>query len=572
MLGATLVLAGLPYLYGWLIRPPGALFWAVPPINGSDANQYLAFTRMAAHGLLLFDDPFTAEPHPPRLFLPQALLQGLAARLCGGSLFAGFHLSRLLSGAALLLAAWGFGRRFLRPWRRRRLYLVLLCWSAGIGWMLEAWGVRLPNGDWLQPEGNTFFTLTNLPHLALAQALLIVLVGRCCAERAPGSKTGGAENQRDVPGRRLAETETREAGAGLRSLAARAGLRIAALSALLAWTHPFDFLTLGAVAAAWFLLRARAGRPPLQAVWQTSRVAWGATVLGAAPAAIYLLCVLGTDPVYRALAQDGLRVEPPAFYLAAHLPLGLLALPVLLRPERRSHFLLPLCWVGVVFLGLLLPVSLGGKLCRLVGGVHVPLALLAAAGTDMLALWVRRWVRRGPSRDPRRRRVLASLSGTLVRVSLVVFLLPGAPAMALRHAEQYHRHPERYFLPPELQAALRALDFHGTPDQITLAGPLTGGWAPVAADARSWHGHWHMTLDASRKARERLWFFLGDGAPRERAAWLRRQRIRWVLVWPTEWLGQLRSVAAIPGLSVTFAAGDVVLYQFDPGQAPEPDE
>src|SRR5687768_3180067 len=81
VLTASLLLASLPVLIGWLARPPNTFFWAVPAqANYLDANQYLALTREALDSGLLVGDPYTTEPHARRLFIPHILLQALFCR------------------------------------------------------------------------------------------------------------------------------------------------------------------------------------------------------------------------------------------------------------------------------------------------------------------------------------------------------------------------------------------------------------------------------------------------------------------------------------------------------------
>src|SRR5688572_29711240 len=91
----ALLLASVPYVYGYAIRPEGSRFWAVPPVNSSDANQYLAFTRMVAEGRWLVGDPFTSEPHPPRIFLPHVFLEALLVRLLGWTALEAFQAARV---------------------------------------------------------------------------------------------------------------------------------------------------------------------------------------------------------------------------------------------------------------------------------------------------------------------------------------------------------------------------------------------------------------------------------------------------------------------------------------------
>ncbi|HTE17557.1 MAG TPA: hypothetical protein VK689_04145 [Armatimonadota bacterium] len=529
----TLLLASVPYLHGYWGRPAGTLFWAVPPVNSSDANQYLAFTRAVSEGAFLVGDPFTAEPHPPRLLMPQVLLQGWVCRLFGWSPLAAFQVSRVVSGGALLLSGWWFGTLFLRSWRQRWLYLGLLCFSAGAGWFVERAGWDLPHGDLIQPEGNTFFTLGNLPHLALSATLMTALFGTLRAVEIEKSSS------------------TRRIGGWL--------IGTLALSMLLSWTHPFDYLTLG-LGLGSYVLVCWASRRELPAASLLHGVA---LVAGALPAGLYLLWVTRTDLVYAALTSDSLSVNSFAFYAIAHAPLALPALVVLVRPELRARYALPLCWVLCVFLFLLTPWRMGGKQPRLVGGVHVPLALLATAGIGYLGQQFARLVRPGAGR----RFLRAAVAGTFFLLAAT-----GAWAMLERHSEYYtqaQRNPRRrpaVYMRTDVQGLFEHLASEGDATQLTLGGGYTGGWAPVLADARVFHGHWHMTLNEPAKRAEVVWFFLQPDDPVRKAAWLRDRGVTWVIRYPWEWDNNAVPLDQVPGLYPAYITPEIQLYRFQPGR------
>jgi hypothetical protein len=538
---ATLGLASWPYLEAYLNRPPGTRFYAVPVANYSDANQYLAFTRLVLEGDLLIGDPFTTEPHQPRLFMPLIYFQALLCRAFGWDVFGAFQATRVLSGALLLLAGWWFGSLLIRVGRQRRLFLGLMCFSAGFGWVVDrfGWEARhgLQHGDASQPEANTLFTLGNLPHLALSSALLTAIFAALLAYR-------------QQPRRRwLAFT--------------------AACSFLLAWTHPFDFLALGlglgAYGAVLLVESLRAGGTEstprrLAAALRPSILHGAALFLGALPAAAYLAWLTGTDPVYRQLASDTLDKNRLHFYALQH---GLLWAPaalVLFRAPLRRRYALPLCWVLLVFLFLLTPWRLGGKQPRVVGGVHVPLCVLAAVGVD----WAVSATRRRAARA-RRRPALAArrLARGIAAVAFFLVAARGGWWLLQRQSHFYGTRAWYYYLDPSIQRLLTHLRDVGDDSQVSLGGTLTGGWAVVLADTTAFHGHWHMTLRALEKRRERDWFFLAPGEEARKAAWLRARRVTWVIEYGPEWEFPLADLQAIPGLRPVFAAPEARLYRFD---------
>lgn len=528
---AALAAASAPYLYGYVIRPPGAEFWAVPMVNYYDANQYLALARQAAEGRVLLGDPFTAEPHAARLFLPEVLAEGALRRWLGLSALGAFHVSRVVCGALLLAAGWRLGALLLPEQRRRWLFLLLLCYSAGAGWLVDLLGGGQHNGDVLQPEANTFHTLANLPHLSLSAALLTFLFATL-AEWTPCS----SDSRSGDPSLRLRELT-----------------QVTAAACLLGWTHPFDLVTYAGVTGVYGVALVawdrKLPRPLLRHVL--------AVGIGASPAAAYLGWVVITDPFYRALANDPSTVQRLGYYAVAHGCLLLLASLAPLDRHARRRLLLPLCWVGFAFLILLLPLRLGGKQPRLLGGVHAPLALLAAVGVDLLARAV-------ASRLPKRR---ASVGYACVCVLCLAPPLTGAWGVVERQCRWYARREPDFYLSPSVIAMYQRLA--GVPrrrEALTLGGPYTGSWAPVLSGARVYWGHWHMTLDEPRKRAEQERFFTGRDSPSRKSAWLKENDVSWVIWHPMEWGQAGVSPANVPGLAPEYSSPEISLYRFRPSQ------
>lgn len=513
ILTASLCLASLPLVLGWLNRPSNAFFWAVPAqANYLDADQYLALTREAMDSGPFVADPYTTEPHVARLLIPHVLLQAGVCRVFGWHPLVAYHVCRLLFGAMLLAAGAWLGFLVLGDLRSRRLYLVLLGFSTGAGWILETAGVSIPNGDLLQPEGNTLHTLVNLPHLSLSAALLTFLAGAALKWQA-------------VPPVQ-------------RSLW---GLRIFAAAALLSWVHPFDFVTLGLMFAGYGAYLWRRDRE-----FPTQVLSFGfITAIGALPAAAYLGWLVQAEPVYRALASDGLRVQALPYYAIAHGPLLLAGFPALLDPNRRRRLAPALGWALPVLIFLALPLPLGGKQCRLVGGIHVPLALIASAGLSSLAAGPQFWRR-------------------IVSTGAAAALCLGSIGVIRANAAPYLRRKFGFYQEPEIRLLFETLRKESLPGDIVLGGEYTGSWAPVEAPVRSYHGHWHMTLNEPHKRKERDRFYTQNLTPSERARWLRERGIRWLIHYPGEWRRQTISPASIPGVTPVFLSRPAVLYRFDP--------
>jgi len=527
VLVSGLLASSFPYLYGLAVRPAGTLYWAVPMINYSDANQYLALTRQAVDGRVLVADPFTQRPHAPRLFLPEVLAEAAVCRIFGVSPLVSFQVSRVISGSLLLLASYWLGTLFLARFRQRALFVGLLCFSAGTSWYLELLRIPWINGDLYQPEGNTFHTLANLPHLSLSSALLTALFASLAAWEMRCDRTAA------------------QAPKGVNWLLPFAF----ACAFLLAWTHPFDLVTYTLGVGVYCGIRLLRDRElPGSALRHV-----GTVFLGAAPAALYLGWLVRSDPVYRALANDVSVVQDLRFYLLAHGLLLVPALTLLFGADSRRRFLLPLCWVGCAFLFLLTPFRMGGKQPRLLGGVHAPLALLAAAGLDRAA----RRAALGRSKSTQTSLAWGIGAGFLMISST------GVLGMIQRQTKGYAVRGPGFYLSPAVQDLFRYLDQYGDRSQLTLGGAHTGEWAPVLADTRVFHGHWHMTLNEPQKRAERDWFFKTNADPLRKSSWLRENGINWVVCFPWEWGNSLVSPDTVPGLRRVYSTPEIWLYRFE---------
>lgn len=523
----SLYLASQPFLHAARIRPPGTRFWAVPTANYYDANQYLAFTRLVLHGHWLIGDPFTSEPVPPRLVMPHVYFQALLCRALGTDVLTSFQACRVLWGLLLLLAGWWFGTLLIRSWRQRWVFLGLLCFSAGATWVLDRYGIRIKTLDTYQPEAITFFTLGNLPHLSLSAALLISLFCTLLSY------------ERDGERRWL-------------------GLTVL-FSFLLAWVHPFDFMALGLAlgfygAARWAV---EGGFP--KASWRHA----AALVLGAAPAGAYLLWVMATNPVYRRLASDTLTKPDFTAYAVSFGPFVIPALVLLARRELLRRYLLPICWVAAIFLFLLTPFRMGGKQSRMAAGLHVPLCVLASVGI----MWAPRLFRRRPRVAGPGSARWRGWAAAALGAGLVWFGYQGGDWVRREQVQLFSRRLPFTFQPPEVIAAYEELDREAATGDIALPGTFTGGWTPVLSPARSYWGHWHMTLDQDRKMAERDWFFCAPGQEAEKARFLQERGIRWVIYWPWEWSdtsrwpGGPQSPERVPGLRPVYASQEIVIFR-----------
>ena len=462
---AVLLFASLPTLYAWRLADAEHVFNGFC-YNNEDGNSYIGKMQLGAHGEWLFRLFYTAEDHQPAMAVPVYILLGKLAAGTGLSLVLTYHLARVAFGLVLLLTIYTFIARFTPEVTTRRLAWALTAIGSGTGWLLTLLGLSnwlgaMPLDFWV-PEAFVFLVLYSLPHLALAETLLLwSLIWML----------DSFEQKRFGP-------------------TWKAGLAAAGMALIV----PFYAGVLAAALGAFLLaLSIRIRRIPWFMVGQTALV--GAFT---APIVAYNAWVFTANPAFRQWGAQNTILSPhPLHYLLGYLPLLIPAVPgaILAFRERDSRWLLPLAWLLVVPLLLYLPFNLQR---RMIAGVQIPLALLAARGL----LW---WVQ-GRTRtwriDVAAWVALAALSNVLLVTGSLIEVSRQAPPI---------------FRPAAEIAAMDWLGRQAEPDDTVLSAFETGNLIPARTGIRVFIGHGPETLyfDEKQEAVDRFFGAATDDAWRQ---------------------------------------------------------
>ena len=495
-----LALTSLPYALGVVLSTPEERFGGFV-IGVEDSNSYLAKMRQGARGEWLFHLPYTSEEHTGALVYPFYLLLGKLARLMGLSFLTTYHLARWSCGLALLMAAYAFASHFT-PWVAvRRTSLLLVAFSGGLGWFLLAWRrmdwLGSPPVDFILPEGFAFLAVYAFPHVALAQALL--LVGLVAALKGLGGK-----------------------GASWALL----GGAVFLLSGLIV---PFYVAIAYAVLGAYLLaLWVRRGAPPVR----EARLGLMAALLPGF-SLTYHLWVFSHNFAFRTWAAQNRVLSPhPLHYVLGYAPLGIPALGglrwALTRRSEKGLFLAS--WVLTIPLLLYLPFNLQR---RLAGGFQVALAVLASQGLIRYVLpsavrtpWIRR-LRRFPRYSVR----------GLWRFLLVTFVLMTTLTplllLAATSMEVARRPPLLFHSQAEFQA-WGWLEENTSPHEVVLASYHTGNLIPAWAGNRVFLGHGSETLHSAYKRELVARFFQAETGDAFRQQLLCRYGIAYLYYGPHE--------------------------------------
>jgi hypothetical protein len=364
------------------------------------------------------------------------------------------------------------------------------------------------------PESITFLTIYLNPLFATSMALLLAAM-------------------------LLGERALRRGG-----LASAAGAGLAAL--LLANIHTYDVVPLVAVLTTWLVITAG-----LDNRWDWRRARAYGLILGLAlPAVLWQAHLIRSDPLYAAKANT---LTPTPGLLTMLLTCGLLT-PLALwgavlggrRRHGPSRFLAT--WAAVHFLCLFLPLSLFPFQRKMAEGLHLPLAILAAAGLYDLCRRLATVVAYGATlpeirRHGRIRQVLEDLAARraawlrpllaagllLLMPSNLVFVADSLDNVASNNQEKTQRALMPPFCLPEVDMeAIAWLDHNLPPDAVILCLPLVGNYLPGLTGRRVYVGHWAETIDFGRKLGEYQHFMRGGGSAQEKAQWLRDNGITYV--------------------------------------------
>jgi hypothetical protein len=507
---AVILVASLPTLYAWSRADAEHVFTGFV-YNTEDGNSYIAKMRLGARGEWLFHLVYTPEEHEGALVFTFHLLLGKVAAGTGTSLVLVYHLARALLGLGLLLTVYAFVAYFTPDVTARRLAWALVAVGSGLGWLLTAlgkayWLGDLPLDFWV-PEAYIFLVLYSLPHLALAEALLlwsIVLVLQAFA---------GKGIYRCIY-------------AGLAAF-------------VMAWIVPFYVGILASVLGAYlFALAFQRRRLPWREIGQAAL-----TGLFALLPVGYNAWVFSSNPAFRLWAAQNRILSPhPLHYLLGY---ALLLIPatwgavqaISQRDERR---LLPVAWVLVTPLLLYFPFNLQR---RMVCAVQVPLALLAATG---LLAWLH-------GRGKRTSRWVSVTYVTVIGLSNVLLVAGSLGPISQRTTPIYR--------PGAEIAALNWLAMHSQADETVLASREVGNVIPAWTNLRVFAGHGPETLHSLEKQAAIQRFFQPDTDDAWRQSLLRDFGVDYVFYGPQERAVGTWDPATAPYLAPIYDGAGYTIYR-----------
>ena len=239
----------------------------------------------------------------------------------------------------------------------------------------------------------------------------------------------------------------------------------------------------------------------LWAAWRSGPAVLARLAVPVAPVGAYLAWAVLAHPILSLHDRAGEMTSPPwAALLTGVAPPLALALGGWLAAGRgfvRRHEPL-FVWAAGALLLCRLPFWFQRKILF---GVHVPLCLLGGAGAAEIARRIR------GARIP-----AWGLAAAAVAVALPTWNLVAGDARAILASDER----ADYYVPRPMMDALEFLRARGTPDDVVLSSPATGGLVPAVSGKTAMFGHWAQSVD-SEGVRRWIGKLMAPGDPAEKA-------------------------------------------------------
>lgn len=536
------LLVSLPYGWCYLLTPPG-MTWGGLLFSAEDQNVHLMWARQAQEGAFFVRDLFTTEGlvsgDRPLFFNLFAFGLGWFARLSHLDVMAGYHIARVAFAGLFvhqlhrLLVTATEGAPEKENARLGSLALAVLSTGGGF-WLslFHSFAQRIifldhptKSGFLPVPEGFALLSALIYP-LNIASFALLCFLLRCLIEQKP-----------------------------------REPIKAFVAALILSNIHTYDalplLLTCG-IGLGWSLLR----REPVK----EKLPMWSAVFFG------LLLPVVYQALVFRDSAEFHIKAltptSPPVIWgiLSTFAPLLLLSACAWrfrwAKSSSRWLLIYALSVLTLVYLpksssllvqALFMPHQVFDKFYffsfarKMIEGFQIPLLVFAGAGLASL-----------PSR-----KFLAPLVIAVCAVSPFVFFnwtLVNAAQNSVRGLMP------PFYLSDANASALLALQRVPEKNTAVLCLPLIGSYVPRATGLFTYTGHWAETLHLRSKLGEEMSFYRGQMSPDEARAFLKNNRIGYIIESPFERaLAPNPSTARALGFKAIYSAsspeGETVIYQ-----------
>lgn len=446
-----LILTVLPYFIAYRLTPTGYVYaWIFPPFS-PDSQAYMAWSRQAYNGHILFSLKFTAFPHSPFIFNPFFLVCGWLARLSGLDL-AIVHLLVKSIGVVFFFQVFFKFLEYFRFSRSESLIAAILVGvSAGFGGLLKTMlGDRavdiIKPADLLLIDSNTFWSLLWNPLFPYSLALILLAVQFM-------DKAASGDDKRS---------------------AWLCGFVVG----LLALIHPYQIALIVPLLVGIGVVRKGKNAGPIFIRFAASSI----------PFILYPACVSLFNEAARRHGALGQMASPPLIgvFFGFGLPLVAASLGFCFYGRMfLKRYWIFILWIVLALLLSYSPLWFRGKLLF---GVQIPICVLAAAA-------VGHWFSEIKGKTARK----AALGGAAV---VLLPLATFSQAALFRYGFQVlDRNPSSdYWIKQDVWDGLEFLRKNTSPDDLVFSGVVTSAKVATYSGNTVLWGHWAQTVDPVERA------------------------------------------------------------------------
>ena len=503
------IITSLPHIFGYL-NAKNKYYTAIQALNPHDPFVYYSYIQQAKDGHWLFKDLYTSEPQQRMIFNPLWLWVGLFGKIFSLSNVLAFQLSRIILILVFIVLAYLFISYFFENRQKRKVCLILLIFSSGLGaWMEPLLRARIPDllkigylylpPDIWVAESNTFLTLYNTPHFIASLSLIILIFSLMLLS----FKNGKIK------------------------YSIFAGVAALALFFFHPYHLPLIFLVLGIYILVIFIKNKRI-------IWQWIKY-YLILLLFSLPAILYHFRMLDSDPLGRQRAIQNLCITPPLWlvlagygFLIIFAPAGIYFL--LKNKKLDDKYIFIITWLIVQFLIIYFPINFQR---RFIEGLHVPLVVLTTIGLSSLYRCLQKKL---PSK------LSFFLNNKTLAVILFVILFCTSNLCILTSDltlyYKFSRLPESpifsIYPSKETMESIKWLKENTSENSIILANtPSLNELVPAFSGRIVYIGHWGETLFLKEKLEKFSWFLTGEEDDIEKYKFLQKNRIDY-LFWSKE--------------------------------------
>jgi hypothetical protein len=481
--------------------------------NYLDGGSYLSKMQLGMQGQLLVTFQHTPEPHNGALIQTLYPLMGYIAQLTNTQPLVIFHLSRAAASLFMYAAIYQLGATIWTRVETRRSFFLFAALGSGMGWLFAPLSGLTTFPDLVLPEAFPFYSTLMNVHFPLAIACLAILAAQFIVIFRPGAVDDPALNM--------------------------GWMVTAGLSAALAFLYPQALVPFaGAVLIFVGIIYGRDRHIPARILRYPI-----ALIAPAIPMALYILMVVGANPVMQEWNRQNVTAAPPPWVFAIGFAIPLtIGLPAIIRAARRferdgDRFML--LWLVCIVICVYLPTNIQR---RFAVAIMLPLAYFAARA------WCDYWT---PKIRARWRPIVRTMLHVTMAISpILVLFLPVLPLVSGNSQQALG-----VVIPRDYSMALSWIREHHSETGSVLAAPVIGAWIPGWAGMPVVYGHPYETLDASAKLAALQQWYAGSA---DCADLLEQFNVRYVFYGSLE--AQLGSAPCLSSLEWVTQIGSVGIY------------